>query len=77
LNKKLRPAISKKTKPFTSLDDLPLNLNVADISNVLGLSMSKTYQFVKELPRLQIGGRRVIVPKAEFIKWYESNIKTT
>ena len=59
---------------YKNFEDLPLTLSVKDVSNVLGLSISKVYQLMStdEFPRLALG-RRVIVPKDSFVEWMQAN----
>ena len=73
--KRLRATAPRR---YTSLDELPAMMSVKDVSNLLGLSMSKTYMLTSSqgFPKLNLGGKRgrVLVPKAQFIEWLEANI---
>ena len=61
-------------KIYKSYDELPLMLSVQDVADVLGISISGSYELVKEkgFPRLKIGAR-IVVPKEKFIRWVEDN----
>lgn len=51
-------------------------INVTELAEVLGLSVSYTYNFVKseECPFkvLLLGKKRIVIPVNSFCKWYES-----
>ena len=55
-----------------SYDDLPLFLNAELLSQVLGVSISTTYEMMREpdFPVLRVGSR-MVVPKEKFIQWVE------
>lgn len=67
-----------KETTYTSINELPLCLSVADISNVLGIGITYAYQIVKseDFPKLTIG-KRIIIPKEAFINWLQEHTKTT
>ena len=56
-----------------SYAELPLVLNASLMSQVLGVSISTTYELMHEpgFPVLRVGSRRV-VPKEKFIQWTEA-----
>jgi excisionase family DNA binding protein len=56
-----------------SYEDLPLTLNASQIANILGISKSCAYTLLHraDFPTVQIG-RRMIVSKAKFEHWLES-----
>ena len=49
---------------YTSYDELPLMLSVAEVAAVLGISRAGAYELVhgNEFPALKIGSR-IVVPK--------------
>lgn len=55
-----------------SYDDLPLFLNAELLSQVLGVSISTTYEMMHEpdFPVLRVGSR-MMVSKEKFIQWVE------
>jgi len=56
-----------------SFDELPLVLTVRDVSAVMGISRVGAYDLTHSdgFPTIRIG-RRIAIPKAEFIKWLEN-----
>lgn len=64
--------LSKKDK---SSDELPLILNVQEVSNFLGLGLSQVYELVKRIdfPAFKVGSR-IFVPKDKFLTWL--NVQT-
>ena len=63
-----------KQVKYKSYDELPLNLSVPEVADVLGISRAGAYELVKEkgFPSLTIGNR-IIVPKDKLIMWVEEN----
>lgn len=57
-----------------SYDDLPLFLNASLVSQVLGVSISTSYELMNEpgFPVLRVGSR-VVVPKEKFMQWAEDH----
>ena len=55
---------------FKSYDELPLFLNSATVSKVLGVSPSSGYELMHEpgFPVLRVGNR-LVVPKEQLIQW--------
>ena len=53
-------------------DELPLYLNANDISNLLGISKSTSYELMSddEFPSIRLGGR-VLVEREKFINWLD------
>ena len=58
-----------KTAGCKSYDDLPLFLNASLVSQVLGVSISTTYELMNEpgFPVLRVGSR-MVVPKEKFVE---------
>jgi len=65
-----------KQSIYKSYDDLPLFLNAAMVSQVLGISAASSYELMheKDFPVLKIGSR-MVVPKEKFIAWVGQNTK--
>ena len=59
---------------FKSYDELPLFLNSATVSKVLGVSPSSGYELMHEpgFPVLRVGNR-MVVPKEQFIQWVKEH----
>ena len=59
---------------YTSYDELPLMLSVAEVTAVLGISRAGAYELVhgNEFPALKIGSR-IVVPKDKFLAWIDAN----
>lgn len=55
-------------------DDLPLFLNSGIVAKVLGIAPASAYELMHEpgFPVLKIG-RRMVVPKEQFIRWVNEN----
>ena len=66
-----------KQAKYKSYDELPINLSVPEVADVLGISRASAYELVKEkgFPSLTIGNR-IIVPKDKLIAWIEENTRT-
>lgn len=60
---------------YKSSDELPLILNVQEVSNFLGLGLSQVYELVKRIdfPAFKVGSR-IFVPKDKFLTWL--NVQT-
>ena len=63
-----------KESTYKTYDELPLFLNAATVSRVLGVSPSSAYELMheKNFPTLRIGSR-MVVPKEKFIEWVEQH----
>ena len=63
-----------KHSTYTSYDDLPLMLSVAEVAAVLGISRAGAYELARSsgFPALKIGSR-IVVPKEAFIRWVEQH----
>ena len=57
---------------YKSLEELPAIMCADDVKDVLGISISSTYELMKEkdFPSFKIG-RRVVIYKEKFIEWIE------
>ena len=65
-----------KTSDCKSYDDLPLFLNAATVSQVLGISIAGSYELMheKDFPVLRINNR-IVVPKEDFITWVKHHTR--
>ena len=63
-----------KHSTYTSYDDLPLMLSVAEVAAVLGISRAGAYELAHSdgFPALKIGSR-IVVPKDKFLSWIDAN----
>ena len=64
-----------KHSTYTSYDELPLMLSVAEVASVLGISRAGAYELARSnrFPALKIGSR-IVVPKDKFLAWIDANI---
>ena len=69
---KMIGGIEMKMSVCKSYGDLPLFLNANLVAQVLGVSISTTYEVMHEpgFPTLRVGSR-MVVPKEKFIQWAE------
>lgn len=65
-----------KKSVITSYDELPLLLNVKQLTDLLGVSESSVYELIQEddFPSLRIG-KRIVVPKEELRGWITAHTK--
>ena len=65
-----------KESTCKTYDELPLFLNAATVSSVLGVSPASAYELMheKDFPTLRVGSR-MVVPKEKFIEWVEQHTK--
>ena len=54
-----------KHSTYTSYDELPLMLSVAEVAAVLGISRAGAYELVH--------GSRIVVPRDKFLAWIDAN----
>ena len=61
---------------YKSYDELPLMLNMQQLSDLLGISDASAYELVQEedFPSLRIG-KRIVVPKGELRRWISAHTK--
>lgn len=65
-----------KESTYKTYDELPLFLNAATVSSVLGVTPASAYELMheKDFPTLRVGSR-MVVPKEKFIEWVEQHTK--
>lgn len=67
-----------KPSIYKSYDELPLILNMKQLSELLGISNASAYELVQEedFPSLRIG-KRIVIPKEEVRRWISAHTKGT
>ena len=65
-----------KQSSYKSYEDLPLFLNVNDLSKALGIAPSSCYELMhkKDFPSIRIG-KRLVVQRETFIEWVDEQSK--
>lgn len=66
-------------KTYTSYDQLPLTLRAEEVAQILSISRAGAYTLfhAEGFPSIRIG-RRLIVPREDFLRWLsEQNKKAT
>ena len=65
-----------KPSIYKSYDELPLMLNMKQLSDLLGISDASAYELVQEadFPSLRIG-KRIVVSKEELRRWISARTK--
>ena len=60
---------------YRTLDELPMFINVATVSKVLGISASSGYELMheKDFPSIKIGSR-ILVPRDKLKEWLDKKI---
>jgi predicted DNA-binding transcriptional regulator AlpA len=63
-----------KQSSYKAYEDLPLFLNVKDLSSAIGIAPSSCYELMheKDFPSIRIG-KRLVVPRDKFIEWVEKH----
>ena len=66
-----------KHSPYTSYDELPLMLSVAEVAAVLGISRAGAYNLMRSdgFPTLFIG-KRMVVPKDRLMDWMNAQVRS-
>ena len=62
-----------KSCKYQSAEELPMVLNVQEVSDFLGLGMSQTYDLIRRIdfPAFKIGNR-IFVPRDKFLTWIDN-----
>ena len=65
-----------KPSIYKNYDELPLMLNMKQLSDLLGISDASAYELVQkaDFPSLRIG-KRIVVPKEELRRWISARTK--
>ena len=64
-----------KTSVYNTYEELPLFLNAQMVAEILGISLSHSYELMNgsDFPALRIGSR-IVVPKEKFQLWVEETL---
>ena len=59
-------------KQYHSMEELPLMMNMTDVSSVLGISRAGAYKLAHsaDFPSFQIG-KRIVVSREKFLEWLD------
>ena len=59
-------------KDYTSLEQLPLMLDVSDVQSVMHISRAGSYQLLhsEHFPSIKVG-KRILVPRDKFLAWLD------
>lgn len=62
-----------KNCKYQSAEELPMVLNVQEVSDFIGLGMSQTYDLIRRIdfPAFKIGNR-IFVPRDKFLAWIDN-----
>ena len=62
-----------KSCKYLSAEELPMILNVQEVSDIIGLGMSQTYALIRRIdfPAFKIGNR-IFVPRDKFLDWIDN-----
>lgn len=62
-----------KSCKYLSAEELPMILNVQEVSDLIGLGMSQTYDLIRRIdfPAFKIGNR-IFVPRDKFLAWIDN-----
>lgn len=65
-----------KESIYKNYEELPLMLNAKQIGALFGISISSSYELMREdgFPSIRIGNR-LIVPKDKLMTWIEGQVK--
>lgn len=58
---------------YKSVEELPLVLNVHEVSNFIGIGLSQVYDLTKRIdfPAFKVGNR-IFVPRDKFLAWIDT-----
>ena len=62
-----------KSCKYKSADELPMVLNVHEVSDFIGLGLSQVYELIKRIdfPAFRIGNR-IFIPRDKFLAWIDT-----
>lgn len=62
-----------KSCKYKSADELPMVLNVHEVSDFIGLGMSQVYELIKRIdfPAFRVGNR-IFIPRDKFLAWIDT-----
>ena len=62
-----------KSCKYMSAEELPMILNVQEVSDFIGLGMSQTYDLIRRIDFLAFKiGNRIFVPRDKFLAWIDN-----
>ena len=62
-----------KSCKYKSAEELPMVLNVHEVSDFIGLGLSQVYELIKRIdfPAFRVGNR-IFVPRDKFLAWIDT-----
>lgn len=65
-----------KSCKYKNPEELPMVLNVREVSDYIGLAMANAYELTKraDFPAFRIG-KRVFVPRDQFLAWIDNQVE--
>jgi len=62
-----------KSCKYKSAEELPMVLNVHEVSDFIGLGMSQVYELIKRIdfPAFRVGNR-IFIPRDKFLAWIDT-----
>ena len=62
-----------KSCKYKSADELPMVLNVHEVSDFIGLGLSQVYELIKRIdfPAFRVGNR-IFIPRDKFLAWIDT-----
>ena len=69
---------NNKTNIFNSYDELPLSLNVTQVTSLLNISRGKLYELIQEqgFPAISFG-KKYVFPKDKLLEWIKAHTEGT
>lgn len=73
-HKSYKKGYSMNKSRYFNVEELPIFLDAKAVANVLGISMTGTYQLMKrdDFPTIRIGNRP-LVKRDKFLEWVDNN----
>lgn len=62
-----------KSCKYKSAEELPMVLNVHEVSDFIGLGLSQVYELIKRIdfPAFRVGNR-IFIPRDKFLAWIDA-----
>lgn len=62
-----------KSCKYKSAEELPMVLNVHEVSDFIGLGLSQVYELIKRIdfPAFRVGNR-IFIPRDKFLAWIDT-----
>ena len=66
-----------KQSMYKNKDEMPMNLTVMDVANLLGISRASAYELVREdnFPKLKLVQGRTIIPRDRLLEWLDEQTR--